>query len=224
MYFRLLHDEASGAESYLLADPDAGDAVLIDPRGADMPVLTAMLDEHRLRLRWLLRTHEHDDLLRGEADALDTLGAPRIQHQPPTNGQGVLVFGHEYLRVQATPGHTAGCLSFQWRDRLFCGGLLAVDACPFQPRPALPEALWDSVTREVFTLPAETLLFSGHANQGRAVSNVLEQRRWHPWFGEASRDEFLARVRALPPSRVAASPATPSNPEAAHDHPLRLHH
>ena len=31
------------------------------------------------------------------------------------------------------------------RDRPFCGGLLAVDACPHQPQPALPEALWDSV-------------------------------------------------------------------------------
>jgi hypothetical protein len=29
------------------------------------------------------------------------------------------------------------------------------------------------------------------------VSTVLEQRRWHPWFGNASRDEFLARVRTL---------------------------
>lgn len=111
----------------------------------------------------------------------------------------MLVFGHEHLRVLATPGHTAGCLSFLWRDRLFCGGLLAVDACPFQPRPALPQALWDSVTQQVFTLPSETLLFCGHTRQSRAVSTVLEQRRWHPWFGAAGRDEFLARVASLPP-------------------------
>lgn len=97
-----------------------------------------------------------------------------------------------------TPGHTAGCLSYLWRDRLFCGGLLAVDACPFQPRPALPEALWDSVVNDVFKRPAETLLFTGHAQRSRAVSNVLEQRRWHPWFGGATRDEFLARVHELP--------------------------
>ncbi len=200
MYFRILHDEASGAASFLLADLDVGEAVLVDPRGADVAVLAAMLDEHRLRLRWLLRTHQHDDQLPGEAAALDTLGAPRIQQRVPT-GQalpesetGLLVFGNQHLRVLRTPGHTAGCLSYLWRDRLFCGGLLAVDACPFQPRPALPEALWDSVTQEVFTLPNETLLFSGHARQARAVSTVLEQRRWHPWFGGASRDEFLARV------------------------------
>lgn len=220
MYFRLLHDEASGAVSYLLADLDAGDAVLVDPRGADVPVLAAMLDEHRLRLRWLLRTHEHDDLLPGEPAALDSLGAPRIQHRLPStfegatgDGCGVLPFGGEHLQVLRTPGHTAGCLSYRWRDRLFCGGLLAVDACPFQPRPALPEALWHSVTQTVFTLPSETLLFTGHATKSRAVSNVLEQRRWHPWFGGATRDEFLARVRALPaavPSHTVVHPPTPA--------------
>jgi glyoxylase-like metal-dependent hydrolase (beta-lactamase superfamily II) len=213
MYFRLLHDERSGAVSYLLADLDAGEAVLVDPRGADVPVLQAMLDEHQLRLRWLLRTHEHDAQLFGEAAALDRLGAPRIQHQLPGSAptrepaaeadHAVLTFGDEHVQVLRTPGHTAGCLSYLWRDRLFCGGLLAVDACPFQPRPALPEALWDSVVHDVFKRPAETLLFTGHTKRSRAVSNVLEQRRWHPWFGGATRDEFLARVRDLPSAEPA---------------------
>jgi len=200
MHFRLLHDEASGAVSYLLADLDAGEAVLIDPRGVDVPVLAAMLDEQRLDLRWVARTHEHDALQPGEAEAVAALGAPVIVHHAPAGCGEVLPFGHEHLRVLATPGHTAGCLSYSWRDRLFCGGLLAVDACPWQPRPALPEALWDSVTHSDFTMPAETLLFCGHARQARAVSSVLEQRRWHPWFGGATRDAFLARVRELPPT------------------------
>jgi glyoxylase-like metal-dependent hydrolase (beta-lactamase superfamily II) len=199
MYFRMLLDEPSGAVSYLLADLDAAEAVLIDPRGADVPVLQAMLDEHGLQLRWLLRTHEHDDLLPAEPAALAALSAPCIAHQVPGAPHDVLAFGHDHLKVLATPGHTAGCLSFLWRDRLFCGGLLAVDCCPYQPRPALPEAMWDSATRQVFTLPVETLLFSGHSRQARAVSSVLEQRRWHPWFAGASRDDFLARVRHAPP-------------------------
>ena len=218
MYFRLLHDEPSGAVSYLLGDLDAGEAVLVDPRGADVPLLNAMLDEHHLRLRWLLRTHEHDDLLTGEPAALDLLGAPRIQHHLPVSElsgkpaaetvHAVLTFGNEHVQVLRTPGHTAGCLSYLWRDRLFCGGLLAVDACPFQPRPALPEALWDSVVNDVFKRPAETLLFTGHATRSRAVSNVLEQRRWHPWFGGATRDEFLARVSSLPAAGTSNQPVS----------------
>lgn len=195
MYFRLLHDEASGAVSYLLADPAAGEAVLIDPRPDDLPVLRALLGEPGLRLRWVLRTHDHDAALGVDPAALDALGAPRIEHRPPAGGE--LAFGGERIRVLATPGHTAGCLSFLWRDRLFCGGLLAVDACPVQPWPALPEALWDSVTGEVFGLPAETLIFNGHAQRARAITSVLEQRRWHPWFAGATRDEFLRRVRAV---------------------------
>jgi hypothetical protein len=61
----------------------------------------------------------------------------------------VLTFGNEHVTVLRTRS-TAGCLSYLWRDRLFCGGLLAVDACPFQPAPALPRALWDSVAGDVF--------------------------------------------------------------------------
>ena len=205
MYFRILHDEASGELTYLLADQDTREAVLVDPRGRDLPLLAALLAERDLRLRWVLRTHQHDHLQVRETAQLARLGAPLVQGAAGENIRmardgDVLPFGDEGVRVLATPGHTAGCLSFAWRDRLFCGGLLAVDVCPHQPIPALPEALWDSVTQRVFTLPDETLLFAGHARRARAVSTVREQRRWHPLFAGLSRDEFLARVAALPPA------------------------
>ncbi len=206
MYFRLLHDAASGELSYLLADLDAREAVLVDPRGRDLPVLRALLAEHGLQLRWILRTHQHDTLQPQEPLALQQLGAPLVQGASRQGGAtaadgDILAFGNEFVRVLATPGHTAGCLSFAWRDRLFCGGLLAVDSCPHQPQPAKPEALWDSVTQRVFALPDETLLFAGYDRLARAVSTVLEQRRWHPLFAGRTRDEFLARVAALPDQR-----------------------
>lgn len=203
MYFRILHDAAGGELTYLLADTDAREAVLIDPRGRDLPLLAALLAERELRLRWVLRTHQHDHLQPGEPAQLARLGAPLVQGSLGADTQlavegDVLPFGHELVRVLATPGHTATCLSFAWRDRLFCGGLLALEACSHQPCPTAPEALWDSVTQRIFTLPDETLLFAGHEQRARAVSTVLEQRRWHPFFAGLSRDEFLARVAALP--------------------------
>jgi len=202
MYFRILNDDTSGELTYLLADMDAQEAVLIDPHARDLPVLTALLAERELRLRWVLRTHHHDDQQAMERVALTGLAAPLIQGDafPPgtelANGS-VLPFGDELIRLVPTPGHTFTCLSFEWRDRLFCGGLLAVTTCPHQPRPAAPEALWDSVTQRVFTMPDETLLFAGHERRARAVSTVLEQRRWHPLFACLTRDEFLAHVATL---------------------------
>lgn len=202
MLFRILHDERSGELSYLLADTDACEAVLVDPHSRDLPVLLALLDERGLRLRWVLRTHQHDHLHPMEFSLLGRLGVPLVQGEAREGALAVaegaqLPFGNERVRVLPTPGHTAACLSFIWRDRVFCGGLLAVDACPHQPVPAEPAALWDSVTGRIFTLPDETLLFAGHERQARAVSTVLEQRRWHPFFARQTRDGFLARVASL---------------------------
>lgn len=204
MYFRILSNEGHGEFTYLLADLTAREAILIDPHGRDLPVLAALLSERDLHLRWVLRTHQHDAIQPTEPALLSHLGAPVVQGGAKggeSEFQGrdgvVLPFGDELIHVLATPGHTPTCLSFAWRDRLFCGGLLAVTACPHQANPQVPQALWDSVTQKVFTLPDETLLFAGHEQRARAVSTVLEQRRWHPFFSGLTRDEFLAHMAAL---------------------------
>lgn len=207
----MLYDEVSGDLTYLLADADAREAVLVDPHGRDLPVLQAMLDDRGLRLRWVLRTHDHDQQEPAEPDTLSRLGAALVQGRRctqalrPADG-AELSFGDEYVTVMETPGHTPDCLSFVWRDRVFCGGLLAVDACPRQPSPALPAALWDSVHGRIFTLPDETLLFGGHARRARAVGTVLEQRRWHPHFSGQTRDTFVARMTPANPPDVRSVP------------------
>jgi glyoxylase-like metal-dependent hydrolase (beta-lactamase superfamily II) len=209
MYFRILNNENNGELTYLLADLATREAVLIDPHGRDLPLLAAMLSERDLRLRWVLRTHHHDARHTTEPALLSRFGAPVVQGGVKGNDSeirgreihdrdgAVLPFGDELIHVVATPGHTPTCLSFAWRDRLFCGGLLAVAGCPHQASPLAPEALWDSVTQKVFTLPDETLLFAGYDQRARAVSTVFEQRRWHPHFSGLTRDEFLAHMTAL---------------------------
>jgi glyoxylase-like metal-dependent hydrolase (beta-lactamase superfamily II) len=203
MYFRMLHDESSGELIYLLADVHAKEAVLIDPHGRDLGVLSALLAEHDLHLLWILRTHHHDRLHPQESSALVQLGAPLIQGDAqvrayrPDDGES-LPFGNEAVGVWSTPGHTATCLSFAWRDRLFCGGLLNAKQCPDQPFAAVPEQLWESVTHRLYKFPNETLLFSGHAQHLRTVSTIMDQRRWNPSFTGCSRDEFLASMTSLP--------------------------
>lgn len=205
----MLNNDASGELTYLLADLDAREAILIDPHGRDLPLLSALLGERELHLCWVLRTHHHDTLQADEHDQLAQLGAPLVQGDALAalhlSDGDVLPFGDEMVRIMSTPGHTPVCLSFGWRDRLFCGSLLALTACPHQPRPAEPEALWDSVTQRILSLPDETLLFAGHEQHARAVSTVLEQRRWHPYFAGRTRDEFLAQMASLPAQKIPES-------------------
>lgn len=225
MLFRILHDEVSGELTYLLADADAREAVLVDPHSRDLPVLQALLGEHALRLRWVLCTRAPGAQRSGETGRLAGLGAPLVQGLAgpgglcPADG-AELRLGGGCVRVIHTPGHTADGLSFHWRDRVFCGDLLAVAACTHPPGPTDAAALWDSVTRRIFTLPDETLLCAGQDPRARAVSTVMAQRRWHPLFGLLSRDAFLARMwalqnatRAVPP-RDTGMPAPPRVPGA----------
>jgi len=206
VYFRILNNDASGELTYLLADLDAREAILIDPHACDLPLLLALLGERELHLCWVLRTHHHDTLHPDEPARLAQLGAPLVQGDALAalhlSDGAVLPFGDEMVRIMSTPGHTPSCLSFGWRDRLFCGGLLALTDCPHQPRPAVPEALWDSMNQRIFSLPDETLLFAGHERHARAVSTVLEQRRWHPYVAGRTRDEFLAQMAALAKQKI----------------------
>lgn len=192
MYFRMLLDDASGQITYLLADLDAAEAVLIDPRTQDTPVIQAMLDEHRLRLVRVLCTDGHERC-RASRSALRAAWPLACAEPARALQEGdAVVFGAEHLRVVATPGHTDAGLSYQWRDRVFCGDLLTPLNCPDHPGVSDPAAWWDSVSRKVFGLPPETLLFNGHAQGAWSVSNVLTQRQVHPWFAGLRRDDALA--------------------------------
>ena len=111
MLFRILHDERSGELSYLLADTHAHEAVVIDPHSRVLPVVLALLEDLGLRLRRVLRTHQHDAIQPMEFDSLSRLGVPMVQGAARAGAQkgfqGLkLAFGRETVSVLATPGHT----------------------------------------------------------------------------------------------------------------------
>lgn len=141
MYFHPLHSPDSSLIGYLLADLDEQEAVVIDPPPRQTELILALLTERSLRLCHVLRTHIHRvdaadcsalcdctsaQLVVGEAAALPqgcSREAVRVAHGTR------LVFGNEVVRVLSTPGHTPGCLSYLWRDRLFCGDAFDVGSC-----------------------------------------------------------------------------------------------
>lgn len=195
MYFRILPDDGAGQVTYLLADLEAAEAVLIDPRMADLGVIQALLQEHHLRHVTVLCTDGHNRC-RAQRDELMAALPQGGSHPVPVPALegGLVPFGAEHVRVIATPGHSAHGVSYLWRDRLFCGGLLTPLDCLVHPGVDDPAAWWDSVSRKVLSLPPETLLFNGHASPGWMVSNVMTQRRSHPWFAGLGRDDAMARM------------------------------
>ncbi|MDY0011291.1 MAG: MBL fold metallo-hydrolase [Rhodocyclaceae bacterium] len=219
--FRQLFDPHSCTYTYLLADPLTGDAVLIDTVKERVGEYAALLQEMNLQLAWVLETHAHADHVTGAAGLRELTGAQMVTgahactqcaDRLVTDGD-TIVFGNEVLRVIPTPGHTPGCITYHWRDRLFTGDTLLIGACgrtDFQGGDAA--RLYDSITLRLFGLPDETLVFPGHDYHGLRVSCIGQERTTNPRIAGKSREEFIEIMNNLklpPPARL--EEALPAN-------------
>lgn len=209
LIFRQLLDLQSSTYSYLLADAEAGEAVLIDPVFEQMRRDAALIGELGLKLRWTLETHIHADhvtaawLLKerlGSAIALGAEGDAEGADRYLRHGDRV-AFGKRSLSVRATPGHTAGCVSYVLDDErmAFTGDCLLVRGCgrtDFQGGDA--RAMYRAVHQQLFTLPDNCLLYPAHDYRGVTVTSVGEERRLNPRLGgNLSEDDFVGYMQNL---------------------------
>ncbi len=223
---RQLLDPRSSTYTYLVACPEGREAVLIDPVFEQARRDRALVKELGLTLVATLETHVHADHVTGAwllrrflgsrimvARACGAEGADRLLE----DGDAV-AFGERALEVRATPGHTAGCLTFVLDDRsvAFTGDCLLIRGCgrvDFQGGSA--RQLYRSVHERIFTLPGSCLVAPGHDYRGLTLSSVGEERRHNPRLGGAlSCGDFCGYMEnlALPhPRRMAV--AVPANLE-----------
>jgi glyoxylase-like metal-dependent hydrolase (beta-lactamase superfamily II) len=218
MRIRQLFDAATSTFTYLVED--GGDAALIDPVREQIERDLGVVRELGLRLRYAIDTHVHADhvtaagLLReraGVQTVTGTRGATCADIQL-THG-GMVAIGGVELRALETPGHTDDGMSFVAHGHVFTGDTLLVRGCgrtDFQNGD--PGALYDSITKVLFALPDDTIVWPGHDYRGHTQTTLGEERRFNPRIANRSREEFIAIMRGLnlpPPAKMAE--AVPAN-------------
>ncbi len=221
MFFRQLFDPASSTYTYLIADDTRHEAVLVDPVLEQVERDLRLLREHGLTLKYSLDTHVHADHITAAHALKDATGAQTALSQD-CNAPGydrllhdgdVILFGSEEITVIATPGHTPGSVCYLWRDRLLTGDTLLIGGCgrtDFQSGSA--EALWDSVTKKLFTLDEHTLVYPAHDYKGRRLSSIGEEKLLNARFAGKTRAQFLELMKNLDlpmPARI--QEAVPAN-------------
>jgi glyoxylase-like metal-dependent hydrolase (beta-lactamase superfamily II) len=180
------------------------EALVMDPGGDPAPVL-AYLQKHGLKLVHICNTHLHCDHTYGNAALQQATGAPILADPADLYlldspyGQGgarglppVAPFSPEPLaagttqflgapcQVLSTPGHTRGSLSFYWPDlaTVFAGDVLFQSSVG---RTDLPggdaETLLDSIRRQLFVLPPDTVVYPGHGPS----TSIGEELRYNPY-------------------------------------------
>lgn len=209
MLFRQLFDLDTATYTYLLADEDTREAVLIDPVREQLERDVELLAELELTLRWVLETHVHADHVTSAGTLRSRLGARTVMSKnagvhcadlAAEDGE-VIRFGRHAIEVRHTPGHTSGDASFVVHDegQAFTGDTLLIRGCgrtDFQQGNA--RALYRSVHEKIFSLPDNTRLYPAHDYKGRTFTTVGEEKRLNPRLGGGkSMEEFVAIMGAL---------------------------
>ena len=206
MIFKQLFDTASSTYTYFLADATSKEAVLIDPVDSNIETYLKLLASDGYTLKYSLETHVHADhvtasgdlraLTQAQTGVSKACGAITASLQ--LNDGDVLQFGRYELKVIATPGHTAGSVSYLCKNRLFTGDALLINGCgrtDFQGGDA--GTLFDSITQKIFTMPDETLIYPAHDYKGKRVSCVGQEKAINLRLAGKTRDEFITIMGKL---------------------------
>ncbi|WP_309149067.1 MULTISPECIES: TIGR01244 family sulfur transferase [Dasania] len=207
MLIRQLFDQASYTYSYLLADTDSGEALLIDPVFEQTDLYIQLLSELKLSLKYALDTHVHADHITALGALRERLGCQTIvshisglacADQHVADGDKIHC-GKIALTVLATPGHTDDSLCFYLapsasnpQGYLFSGDTLLIRGTgrtDFQNGSA--ETLYHSLFNKVLTLADDTLVYPAHDYKGWTQSSIGEEKANNPRLQVSQASEFV---------------------------------
>lgn len=205
MLFRQLFDKESSTYTYLIADTNTRDAVLVDPVVENVERDLKLIRELDLTLRYCLETHIHADHITGTGKIRALTGCdgfvPENAHISCASGyvqhEQVLTIGNTTIEAIETHGHTDSHMAYLVDGtHVLTGDALFIRGCgrtDFQGGDA--GTLYDQVTGRLFTLPDSTLVYPAHDYRGQTVSTIGEEKRWNSRFVSGGSKTFRLRER-----------------------------
>uniref|UniRef100_A0A3B3TVW8 Persulfide dioxygenase ETHE1, mitochondrial n=1 Tax=Poecilia latipinna TaxID=48699 RepID=A0A3B3TVW8_9TELE len=191
LLFRQLFEVESSTYTYLLADTNTREAIIIDPVLETIDRDLSLIEELGLKLILAVNTHCHADHITSSGLMKKRIAGLKSAISKFSGASADILlsegdkirFGKHYLTVRETPGHTDGCTTFVSADEsmAFTGDALLIRGCgrtDFQQ--GSPERLYKSIHEVIFQLPEDCLLYPAHDYKGQTVTTVGEERKHNP--------------------------------------------
>lgn len=189
--FRQLLDYETNTYTYIIADNNTKEAVIIDSvyemAGRD----AKLIHELWLTIEYFLDTHVHADHITGGSKLKEILWNWKIgvwvQNKWVTHNDVFLKDGEILkiwnieIKVLETAGHTSGCISYSVDNMVFTGDLLFVRGTgrtDFQS--GSNKKMYQNIHEKIYSLPDNTIIYPGHDYNGHTSSTIGEEKKYNP--------------------------------------------
>ncbi|MEE8352100.1 MAG: hydroxyacylglutathione hydrolase [Rhodospirillales bacterium] len=160
--------------NYLIACPDTGEALAIDP--LDHEKCLKLAKDKGWQITQVLNTHEHHDHTGGNRQVIAQTGAKLLAHAGAKDsiadidrglaaGDIIKVGKSVDLECLDTPGHTMSHICILSRTNqpgLFCGDTMFNAGAGNCHNGGHPEELYETFVSQLMKLPDETQIYPGH--------------------------------------------------------------
>ena len=184
--------------TYLVADAEGGEGVVIDPSFGIDPVLRA-IDAKSVKVRFILNTHSHPDHVAGNEEIRQRTGAKVVAHKTAPLDQDVSVeegsvvaVGPITISVVHTPGHTKDSVLYIFEGNVATGDTLLVGDCGRTDLPGGdPSELYDSLLGRVVRLDDALVVLPGHDIGVTPTSTIGREKKENYTLQPRTREQFL---------------------------------
>ncbi len=181
---------------YLLGAEDGGPAVVFDPPPG-LRRYAHLIEQHNLKLEYVVITHGHGDHTWGVAPALKQFGCKVVGHKSihagidvPVDDGDKLDVGGLSLEFLYTPGHTEDSICTLCNGKLITGDTLFVGKVGGTDLGEGARHEWESL-HKLMKLPRNTEVWPGH-NYGLAPSSTIGiEIKTNPFLTQKSFDDFI---------------------------------
>ena len=171
-----------GNNCYVVTDPTTQESAIIDAPADGVRILEAVAGT---KPAFVVITHQHSDHWGALSDVADATGATAVAHladaealpvrpERIVEGGDTLMVGALPLRVLHTPGHTAGSICIVVGNHLFTGDTLFPGGPGHSTSPDTLRQTIESITRQLYVLPPETIVYPGHG-VGTTIGDSIEE-------------------------------------------------
>ncbi|MCI4351470.1 MAG: MBL fold metallo-hydrolase [Thermoplasmata archaeon] len=188
--------------TYLVGESEGGEGVVIDPSFGIEPVL-ASIDQHGIKVRYILNTHSHSDHIAGNQEVRERTGAKVVAHRVAPLRQDISVddgstieSGRLKIQVVHTPGHTRDSVLYIFEGQVATGDTLFVGECGRTDLPeGDPSQMYDSLHGKVKALDDALVVLPGHDYGVTPTSTIGREKRENYTLAPRTREKFIAFLK-----------------------------